>query len=176
MANELRLANSASQNAQSQLQRVHVGLLGLDLIQAKVESLATPGSGKITEPAMAALRQGMADIVDQSRFGGKPVYDQEDASALLQIRPGESPSAGYLRSLQTVDQMRASLESVLEEAQRGLASNEVTRANLLSAMNLRSAGGREEAAALVQEVRRTVANQGGTMDLNLQPSAVMRLV
>jgi hypothetical protein len=158
------------------LQRVNVGLLGLDLIQAKVESFALPGSGKITESAMAALRQEIADILDQSRFGGESVYDQEDASALLRTRQGESPSAGYLRSLQAVDQMRASLEGMLGEAQRGLASNEVTRANLLSAMNLRSAGGREEAAALVQEVRRTVTDQGGTMNLNLQPGAVMRLV
>ncbi len=176
MANELRLVNSSTQNVQSQLQRIHVGILGLDLIQAKIESFATPGSAKITESAMTGLRDEVSDIIDQSRFGGKPVYDQEDVNELLRAQPEESPSNAYLRSLQTVDRMRTSLEGALEEARRGLASNEVTRANLLSAMNLRVAGGRDEAATLVDQVRRSLIDQGGTMDLNLQPSAVMRLV
>jgi hypothetical protein len=176
MANELRLANSAAQNAQSQLQRIQVGLLNLDQIQAKVESFASPGTGKITESVMTDLRREMANIVDQSRFGGEPVYDREDLSMLFDSREDESPSEAYIRALQAVDRMRAGLESGLEEARHGLASNEVTRANLLSAMNIRSAGGREEAAALVRQVRQTVVDQGDTMGLNLQPGVVMRLV
>lgn len=176
IAGELRLANSRAQEAQTTIKQVRVGMLGLDLIQAKLESAASPGSGRITDSVMSTLRRDIADIVKKDGFAGDSGFMQEDIRSLVSEREGEIPSEAYLRSLRTVDQMRTKLDGVFKEAQQALATNEVTRANLASAMNLRVAQGREEAASLVEQVRQGIGTYGAGISPNVQRSAVLKLV